>query len=150
FVQRAQALVPDFRLTAANAAEVAAICWELDGLPLAIELAASRVKQLAPHAIRERLQNRLQFLISGPRDLPARQQTLHAALTWSYALLTAEQQALFRRLGVFAGGCTLAAVEAVAATDGQAGSAPRPPAAGALSLEEGMAALLGFSLVRME
>ncbi|HET8644422.1 MAG TPA: tetratricopeptide repeat protein, partial [Vicinamibacteria bacterium] len=114
------------------------------------ELAAARIRLLPPAALRDRLDHRLRFLIGGARDLPARQQTLRAALAWSYDLLSLDEQALFRRLGVFAGGWTLEAVEAVAAWDGEAGPAPPPAAVTGLSIEESMAALLENSLVRME
>ncbi|MGE0544811.1 MAG: tetratricopeptide repeat protein, partial [Dehalococcoidia bacterium] len=114
FVQRAGAVAPDFRLDSANAADVAAICNRLDGLPLAIELAAARIKLLTPSEIVERLERRLALLTSGARDLPDRQRTLRAAIAWGYDLLSKEEQAIYRRLAVFAGGCTLAAIEAVA------------------------------------
>lgn len=111
FVQRAQALQPDFQLTVANAPQIAEICQRLDGLPLALELAAVRIKLLSPQAILSRLAQRLQLLTDGPVDLPARQQTLQAALDWSYHLLSGEEQWLFRQLGVFVGGCSVATAE---------------------------------------
>jgi predicted ATPase/class 3 adenylate cyclase len=114
FIQRAQAVKPDFRITNDTASTVAEICYRLDGLPLAIELAAARIKLLPPRAMLARLENRLDFLTGGARDLPARQQTLRNAIAWSYDLLNENEQKLFRRLSVFAGGCTLDAVEAVA------------------------------------
>jgi predicted ATPase/DNA-binding XRE family transcriptional regulator len=113
FVQRAQALKPNFALTAANARDVAAICTHLDGLPLAIELAAGRIKLFTPHALLQRLSSRLSLLTHGARDLPPHQQTLRSAIAWSYDLLNADEQALFARLGVFVGGCTLEAAAAV-------------------------------------
>jgi predicted ATPase len=113
FIQRAQSTQPDFTVTAQNAPAIAEICHRLDGLPLAIELAAARIKLLSPHALLARLDRRLDLLTSGGRDLPARQKTLRSAIAWSYDLLAARAQALFRRLAVFAGGWTFEAAEAV-------------------------------------
>ncbi|HLO27767.1 MAG TPA: tetratricopeptide repeat protein [Anaerolineales bacterium] len=114
FVQRARAVKPDFRITNDTAPAVVEICRQLDGLPLAIELAAARIKLLPPRAMLARLENRLEFLTGGARDLPARQQTLRNAIAWSYDLLTEEEQKFFRRLSIFVGGCTIDAAEAVA------------------------------------
>ena len=113
FVQRARAVKPDFALTEENAMAVADICRRLDGLPLAIELAAARVKALPPQAILQRLDGRLRLLTGGARDLPTRHQTLRNTLDWSYDLLTEAEKTLFRRLAVFMGGRTLEAVEVV-------------------------------------
>jgi predicted ATPase len=113
FIARAQAAKRDFAVTNATAPAVAEICVQLDGLPLAIELAAARVKLFGPEALLAQLNQRLPFLTDGPRDLPLRQQTLRATIDWSYALLDAAEQTLFRRLGVFVGGCTSEAAEAV-------------------------------------
>jgi predicted ATPase/DNA-binding NarL/FixJ family response regulator len=113
FLQRAQATMPDFQMTDANAAAIAKICIRLDGLPLAIELAAVRIKLLPPQALLTRLEHRLHVLTAGARDVPVRQQTLRNTIAWSYHLLDTQEQRLFRRLSVFVGGCTLEAVEAV-------------------------------------
>jgi predicted ATPase/class 3 adenylate cyclase len=121
FLQRAQAVKPDFQLTMTNAPAVAEICVHLDGLPLAIELAAARMKLLSPQALLARLGRRLTMLTSGSRDVPTRQQTLRNTMAWSYQLLDAWEQRLFRWLSVFVGGCTLQAAEAVCtrADDGE-------------------------------
>jgi len=138
FVQRAIAAKPDFELNQENARTVAEICARLDGLPLAIELAAARVKVLSPSSMRTRLESRLQLLTGGARDLPERQQTLRATIDWSYELLSAAEQKLFRRLSVFAGGCTLEGVEAVCDTKGDLD----------LDLLDGMASIVDKSLMQ--
>lgn len=114
FVQRAKAVKPDFQITNDTAGAVTEICYRLDGLPLAIELAAARIKLLPPRAMLARLGHRLDFLTGGSRNLPARQQTLRNAIAWSYDLLDENEQVLFRRLSVFVSGCTIEAAEAVA------------------------------------
>jgi len=138
FAQRAAAVKPNFAITEENAAAVAEICARLDGLPLAIELAAARVKLLSPSAMRTRLASRLQLLTGGARDLPARQQTLRQAIDWSHDLLNEPEQKLFRRLSVFLGGCTLEAAESVCDTRKDLG----------LDVLDGMASMVDKSLVR--
>ena len=138
FVLRAVAVKPDFELNQENASAVTEICARLDGLPLAIELAAARLKVLSPASMRTRLASRLQLLTGGARDLPQRQQTLRAAIDWSYDLLTPAEQKLFRRLSVFAGGCTLEGVEAVCDTKGDLH----------LDLLDGVASMMDKSLVQ--
>ena len=116
FLQRASAVQPGLRLTAGDAAAIAEICRRLDGLPLAIELAAAHIKTLAPAALLAQLERRLEILTGGARDRLPRQQTLRGAIDWSYDLLTTAERTLFRRLSVFAGGCSLDAIEAVCNT----------------------------------
>ncbi len=118
FVERAQMVKPNFMLTDENARSVAEICTRLEGLPLAIELAAARIKVLQPQAISARLENRLKLLTGGARDLPARQQTMRGAVEWSYDLLERDEKVLFRRLAVFAGGATIEAAESVCSGHG--------------------------------
>ena len=138
FVERARAVRPGFTLTDDNAAAVAEICRRLDGLPLAIELAAARCNVLTPQAMLRRLDHRLRLLTDGARDAPERQRTLRAAIAWSHDLLSAEEQILFRRLGVFVGGCTLGAAEWVCSASGDLG----------LDVLDGVAALVDQSLVQ--
>jgi predicted ATPase/DNA-binding XRE family transcriptional regulator len=114
FVQRAQAARPGFALDETMAASVVAICQRLDGLPLALELAAARIRILPPRALLARLEQGVPLLTGGPRDAPQRQQTLRNTVAWSHDLLSPEEQTLFRRLSVFAGGCSFEAAEAVA------------------------------------
>ena len=116
FVTRAQAVVPEFALTPDSATAVAAICTRLDGVPLAIELAAPRMRLLAPSALLERMNRSLDMLTGGAGDLPPRQRTLRATIAWSHNLLDAQEQTIFRRLGVFVDGCTLKAAEVVCGT----------------------------------
>lgn len=118
FVERARAAAPAFQLENSNAADVVQICVRLDGLPLALELAAARLGALSPRSIAERLDNRFRILRSGSRAAPSRQQTLAATLQWSHELLKADERALLRRLAVFAGTFELSAVEAVCADSG--------------------------------
>lgn len=139
FIQRAMAVRPGFALTHENAPAVAAICYRLDGLPLAIELAAARVRLLTPEVMLPRLE-RLQFLSGGARDLPARQRTLRDTIAWSYDLLAPAERVLFRRLSVFVGGCTLEALAAVCGSDGE----PE------CKLLNGLEALVRQSMLRQE
>jgi predicted ATPase/DNA-binding SARP family transcriptional activator len=134
FVERARAVKPDFELSDANASAVAELCVRLDGLPLAIELAAARAKLLPPQALHARLEQRLD-LLTGPRDLPERQQTLRATIDWSYGLLDPDEQHLFASLAVFHGGCTLEAAEA---------------ACGGQDLLDRLAVLLDSSMLRRD
>ena len=138
FVERAQAVKPDFTVTAANASAVTEICHRLDGLPLAIELAAALVRLLSPHALLMRLEKRLPLLTRGARDVPARQRTMRDAIAWSHDLLTQEEQTLLQHLAVFPGGCTLEAAEAVAGPDAT------------LDVFDGIASLVDKSLLRQE
>ncbi|HET8844456.1 MAG TPA: tetratricopeptide repeat protein [Ktedonobacteraceae bacterium] len=114
FVQRARIVRPDFQLTAENGLTIAEICVHLDGLPLAIELAAARIKLFTPQVLLTRLERRLHLLIGREQDRPARHQTLRANLDWSYHLLSPREQRLFCRLALFVGGCTLQAIEGTA------------------------------------
>lgn len=140
FIERAQATKPDFSVTNANAPAVAAICAHLDGLPLAIELAAARVKHFSPHTLLARLEQGLSILSGGARDLPARQQTLRGAIAWSYDLLSPEEQKLFRHLAVFVDGWSLEAAEAICMARGRL----------AEDMLDGMASLVDKSLLRQE
>jgi predicted ATPase len=140
FIERAQAVKADFAITNENAPAVAEICYRLDGLPLAIELAAARVKLFAPQALLARLSSPLRLLTGGPRDLPARQRTLRNTIDWSYHLLDADEQTLFARLGVFVGGCTLEAVDAVCNAGGDL----------PMDIIDGIAALVDQSLLRQD
>ena len=138
FMERARAANPSFILTDENASAIAQICQRLDGLPLAIELAAARVKMLSPQAILARLTDRLKLLTGGARDLPARQQTLRNTLDWSYSLLNAQEKTLYARLAVFVGGFTLEDAEAVCNLENK------------LDILEGIASLVNNSLLRQE
>jgi predicted ATPase/class 3 adenylate cyclase/Tfp pilus assembly protein PilF len=140
FVERAQALKPDFKVTNDSAAAVAEICVRLDGLPLAIELAAARITMLPPKAMLQRLTSRLKLLTGGARDLPERQRTLRGTIEWSHALLDEGEQLLFGRLAVFSGGRTLEAIEAIC--DAQ-GDLP-------VDAFDGISSLLDKSLLRQE
>jgi predicted ATPase len=138
FVERARAVYPNFRLTDDNGSPVAEICRRLDGLPLALELAAARIKLLPPQAILSRLDDRLKLLTGGARDLPARQQTLRNTLEWSYSLLNEEEKTLYARLSVFVGGFSLEAAEAVCNSEGR------------FDILEGLTSLVNNSLLRQE
>ncbi len=140
FVERAQAVKSDFALTEGNAAAIAAICQQVDGLPLAIELAAGRSKLFSPQALLPRLKSRLKLLVGGARDLPLRQQTLRGTIAWSYDLLDQDEKTLFRRLAVFVGGCTLQAAEAVCNAQGDLEG----------DVLDGVARLVDKSLLRQE
>lgn len=140
FIERAAAVKPDFALTRHNARAVAEICIRLDGLPLAIELAAARIKLLSPQAMLERLDRGLALLTGGARDLPTRHQTLRGAIAWSYDLLEANEQALFRRLAAFVGGCTLESAETLC--NGEGGFRT--------DVLEGLDSLVDKSLLRQE
>src|SRR5262249_8798685 len=134
FVERGQAVRADFALTGENSQIILELCRRLDGLPLAIELAAARIKLLSPQLILARLADPFAFLTDGARDRPARQQTLRDAIAWTYELLTDSQRRLFRSLSVFRGGWTLEAAEAIF---GQAAD-----------VLDGLSSLLDWSLVR--
>ena len=138
FAQRAAAIWPDFVITSENALAVQEVCSRLDGLPLAIELAAARTKVLSPGAILDRLQSRLQLLTGGALDLPERQQTLRKTIDWSHGLLNEAEEKLFRRLSVFVGGCTFEAAEAVCNTNSDLG----------IDLFEGLSSLVDKNLVQ--
>jgi predicted ATPase/class 3 adenylate cyclase len=140
FVERARAVKPDFEVTNESAPAVAEICVRLDGLPLAIELAAARIKMLPPKAMLQRLSSRLKLLTGGARDLPQRQRTLRGAIEWSHALLDRGEQALFARLAVFSGGRTLEAVDAICDAEGDL----------PVDTFEGVSSLLDKSLLRQE
>jgi predicted ATPase/class 3 adenylate cyclase len=140
FIERAHAANTHFSLTNENAPAVAEICARLDGLPLAIELAAARIKLLSPQAMCSRLGNPLKFLTGGARDLPERQRTLRGAIAWSHALLDEGEQVLFARLSVFSDGCALEAVEAICDPVGDL----------FIDVLEGLSSLLDKSLLRQE
>jgi predicted ATPase/class 3 adenylate cyclase len=140
FIERAKAVKPDFEVTDENAPAVAEICARLDGLPLAVELAAARVKLLPPKAMLGRLGSRLKLLTGGARDLPERQRTLRGAIEWSHDLLDEGEKKLFARLSVFAGGRTLEAIEAVCDAEGDL----------PVDSLEGVSSLLDKSLLRQE
>jgi predicted ATPase len=143
FVQRAQAQVPAFEVTVTNAATLAEICVRLDGLPLAIELAAARIKLLPPRVLLPRLARRLQVLTRGDPALPARQQTLRRTIQWSYDLLDASEQRLFRQLSIFVDGCTLETAEAMCATLNTEGDEE------SVSVLDGVDSLIEKSLLRL-
>jgi predicted ATPase/transcriptional regulator with XRE-family HTH domain len=140
FVARAKAVQPGFELDADNVDAVAQICRQLDGLPLAIELAAARVKLFSPRALINHLRRPLALLTNGPRDMPARQQTLRNTIDWSYHLLGDGEQRLFRRLSMFAGGAPLDGLEAVCVDDDDGGQA----------IVDGITALLDHSLIQRQ
>jgi predicted ATPase/DNA-binding CsgD family transcriptional regulator/Tfp pilus assembly protein PilF len=146
FLRRARSVRPNFDLTEENAPVIIEICARLDGLPLAIELAAARCKVLSPQALLNRLSHRLDLLTGGPRDAPTRLQTMRDAIAWSYDLLLPEEQALFRRLAIFAGGFTLDASETVDGQTERDESFDCPSVR--LSVLDGVASLVDKSLLR--
>ena len=148
FEARARAADPDFAVADANAVAVVEACRRLDGLPLAIELAAARMNVLTPESLLARLDDRLPLLTRGPRDAPARHQTLRAAIAWSYDLLDAPTRVMFERLGVFADGCTLEAAEVVCAVGGARAAGGRE--CPAVDVLDGLAALIDRSLLQRE
>lgn len=154
FIERARSARPDFELTEANALAIAGICARVDGLPLAIELAAARVGILPPQAMLKRLESRLRVLTGGARDLPARQQTLRSAIEWSHDLLEEQEQVLFRRLSVFSGGRTLEAIEAICgpeiSTQAHPISGPHSPLPSDVDILESVASLIDKSLLNRE
>ncbi|HYP21644.1 MAG TPA: adenylate/guanylate cyclase domain-containing protein, partial [Chloroflexia bacterium] len=143
FVQRARLVARDFEVTNENAPAVAEICYRLDGLPLAIELAAARIRLLPPEALLSRLGSRLRLLTGGARDLPERHQTLRSTIQWSYDLLHPSEQMLFRYMSVFVGGSTLEAIDAVCNAGGALESL-------GIDVLDGVASLVDKSLVRQE
>ncbi len=145
FVERARAVKPDFTVHEANAPAIAEICARLDGLPLAIELAAARVKLLPPEALLRRLGKSLSFLVGGPRDVAARQQTLRTAIAWSRDLLSTDERRLFRRLGVFRGGFGFESAEQVCAE--QVCAVPLEDSEAPIEVFEGVSSLLNQSLL---
>ncbi|MCI0695382.1 tetratricopeptide repeat protein, partial [candidate division KSB1 bacterium] len=149
FIQRALAVKPNFEVNNDNAPAVAEICFRLEGMPLAIELAAARLKLFSPQALLARLGSRLELLRGGPRDMPARHQTLRQAIAWSYDLLSPDEQTFFQRLAVFAGGCSFEAAEAVCHAAPHR-VARRPRQGGAFDTLDGLAALIDKSLLRQE
>jgi predicted ATPase/DNA-binding NarL/FixJ family response regulator len=146
FIERAQAIVPDFDLTDQTLPAVIDIVSRVDGLPLAIELAAARVKVLPPAVLLQRLEQRLPLLSGGPRDLPLRQQTMRDTIGWSYDLLDEHAQTLFRRLGVFVGGFTLDAAEAIGFGTPGSSIGEQPPSS--FEVVDGITALIDHSLVQ--
>jgi predicted ATPase/class 3 adenylate cyclase len=148
FIQRAIAAKPVYSLTPENAADIAEICRRLDGLPLAIELAAARLKYFSLATLRQRLRSRLQILTAGPRDVPTRQRTMRQAIDWSYQLLDSGEQTLLAQLGVFVDGWTLAAAEAVVA-DLTADDRSRSVPFGPIEVFEGLSSLIDKSLIQM-
>jgi predicted ATPase len=138
FVERSQAAKPSFHITGENGQSVAEVCSRLDGLPLAIELAATRIRLFPPQALLARLSDRLSLLTGGAKDAPIRQQTLRNTIAWSYDILFPQDQTLFARLSAFAGGCTFEAADAVCNPDGD------------LDLLEGLTSLVEKSLLQQE